>query len=627
MPPSPHSESSLEQQIRSRFGLLPNSFRCSPEAPESAQQLWAYAQAAYLDNPLPSLFKERLFAYLSRFIATRYCLLRHTGFLLGKGHIAGDPQVAAQNLSEVVSLLGYAPPGPIEVQTAQKTALALPATLSSLPSVSGPAELTIFHLVAGLFFDMAGSEQSRDALRHAIGTRNMELVFGLTGFIRAEHAWVKLHSEIVPDDDLEALLMEHHELGDLLATGPLLARGQINQELYGELQSLRRDKQHRAELLQAKKELEERDKQKDKFIAMLGHELRNPVAAISAVSEMFQMVNATDNRLRNAGNILHRQTQALGRMLDDLLDVSTFAFGKVFVTKSPLAIDELLGGVLRDFEPQLKASGLTLKVDLNSASAHVLADRTRLSQAIENILTNALQFTSAPGTISVTSRVERKQVVVTVSDSGTGFDPAFADTILEPFAQAPQDLGRKRGGLGLGLAIAKLIADLHDGVLEASSAGIGKGATLKLSLPLSSKATGETSGKVAPSSRIRVLVVEDNRDFAQLFRDMLQIMGCDPEVGTTAQAGLEIAQKSIPDMIFCDIGLPGDMDGFGFARAVRADDRLAHIPLIAVSGYTSSGDKQRAIDAGFDRVCPKPVKFGDISEALKSFSEKNASTR
>lgn len=615
----------MEQQVRLRFGLLPNLYRCSREAPESTLQLWVFAQAAYLDNPLPSLFKERLFVYLSRFTAARYCLVRHVGFLLGKGRAAGDMALEPQSQQEVIALLRYSPPGSVEIQAAQKEFLTLTSPLGEVPGSGTKTELALFQVAAGIFLDLADSGQSREALRHALGTRNGELVLGFIAFIQAEHSWAKLHPEIVVEDDMQALLAEQSELASLLSGSEQFGRSRINQDLYTELQTLRRDKHHRAELLHAKKQLEERDKQKDKFIAMLGHELRNPVAAITAVSEMFQMVNAADSRLRNAGNILHRQTQTLARMLDDLLDISTFAFGKVFITKTALAIDDLLNDVLRDFESQLKAGGLSMKVDLSCKSAYVLADRTRLSQVFENILSNALQFTKAPGTVSVTSRVDRKHVIVTVTDSGTGFDPAFAEAMLEPFSQAPQDLARKQGGLGLGLAIAKLIADLHDGVLEARSAGVGKGATLTLTLPLSSKTQGESVVKVAtPSSRIRVLVVEDNRDFAQLFRDMLQIMGCDPEVGTTAQVGLEIAKKSIPDMIFCDIGLPGDMDGFGFARAIRADENLAHIPLIAVSGYTSAEDKQRAMDAGFDRVCPKPVKFGDISESLKSFSEKNA---
>jgi CheY-like chemotaxis protein len=260
--------------------------------------------------------------------------------------------------------------------------------------------------------------------------------------------------------------------------------------------------------------------------------------------------------------------------------------------------------------------------------AYILGDRIRLAQVFENILCNALQFTEAPGHVSVSMRVDRKQAVISFTDDGAGFEPEFVKTMFEPFTQAPQDLGRRQGGLGLGLAIAKAIAELHEGSLDAVSPGSSKGATFKLSLPLEVQAHDSRdagNGKLRANPRMRVLVIEDNRDFSQLFRDMLQIMGCDPDAASTGRSGLEIAKKTLPDMIFCDIGLPGDMNGFDFACAVRADEALAHIPLIAVSGYTRDQDREHAASAGFDRVFPKPVKFADINEALETFSKRKRS--
>ncbi len=602
--------------------MLPNLYRDGTQ--EAIRQIWPFAQAAYLDNPLPASFKERLFVYLSRFTSSPYSLIRHTGFLLGRGYVAGDKNIVPHTLPEAMALLRSPPPGPVEVQAAKNEFLGLKSSLEELPAMGSKAELAIFQLVGGIYLETAELEGARKALQQALGAYWSELTLGLMTFIRMENTWTALHLEIKPEADVADLLEEKNELGMLLAASEDFGRSSMHQDLYSELQLLRRDKQHKTELVKAKKELEEKDRQKDKFIATLGHELRNPVAAITAVSEMFQMVNPSDSRLRNAGNILYRQSQTLGKMLDDLLDVSTFSFGEVFITKIALKVDDVLRQVLHDFEPRFKESGLVLKLDLMAQDAYALADRTRLQQVFEHIFANALQFTDTPGHVLVESRVDRKQVVVTISDSGQGFDPAYAKTILEPFSQEPQDLGRKRGGLGLGLAIAKMIVDLHDGKLQASSTGPGKGATLRLTLPLSAKGgLADSQQEKTSSSRVRVLVIEDNRDFAQLFKDMLQIMGCDPEVAMTAQEGLEVARQSQPDMIFCDIGLPGEMDGFGFARALRADARTKDIPLVAVSGYTSAEDKQKALAAGFDRLCPKPVKFGDISESLKCMVHKN----
>jgi CheY-like chemotaxis protein len=168
-----------------------------------------------------------------------------------------------------------------------------------------------------------------------------------------------------------------------------------------------------------------------------------------------------------------------------------------------------------------------------------------------------------------------------------------------------------------------MIAMLHDGALEAASAGPGSGATFTLRLPLVSEDTISKSEKKAVGRlpyRMRVLAIEDNKDFAQLFRHMLEIMGCELDITSDARSGLKLAHERLPELIFCDIGLPGDMNGIDFARAVRADPELAHIPLVAVSGYSSPEDRQKAMAAGFDRVCAKPVKFADISDALSVYS-------
>jgi CheY-like chemotaxis protein len=223
--------------------------------------------------------------------------------------------------------------------------------------------------------------------------------------------------------------------------------------------------------------------------------------------------------------------------------------------------------------------------------------------------------------LQVVTQADQKSLEIRFSDNGSGFAPDQAKTLFEPYSQMRGD--RPSGGLGVGLTIARMIAGLHDGALEAASPGPGQGATFTLRLPLASQDAGTKAEKKMmgrPSTRMRVLAIEDNKDFAQLFRHMLEIMGCDLDITSDARSGLKLAHERRPELIFCDIGLPGDMNGFDFARAVRADAGLSHIPLVAVSGYSSPEDREKAMAAGFDRVCAKPVKFADISDALAVYS-------
>jgi CheY-like chemotaxis protein len=341
--------------------------------------------------------------------------------------------------------------------------------------------------------------------------------------------------------------------------------------------------------------------------------LRNPVAAISAVSDMFQMVGIADDRLRSASNILHRQVQALGATLERMVDLSALLFGDVQLARAPVAIADVLSGVLRDLGPRLQEKGVTVEMQPTDARTFVLGDATRLAQLFDSLLQHALKLSKPPKPLQIAVSVEERHVAVSLTDHGPGFE-------VSPMPNA----AGSHGSMNVPLMVASAIAELHQGSVAASSAGPGQGATMTVTLPLMASGAGPTQHGAGPASaqkaRMRVLAIEDNRDFAQLFRHMLEIMGCDLDITSDARSGLVKARDTLPQLIFCDIGLPGDMDGFAFARAVRADPLLAHVPLVAVSGYNSPADVQRALDAGFNRVCGKPVKFADISAALAAFS-------
>ena len=591
---NPRSRTRVEKEIEARFGLVPNFFRSTPA---TLSPLWISAKAAYLDNPLPSLFKERLFVHLSRFNFDTYGITRHAGFLLGLGHAAGDPGAPAQSVAEVSALLRTPWPTSEQIRLALRKLLALPTELAGLPETGDPIEAALHQAAASIYLNPERSGRARDALRHALGVARSELVLSLITFVHTTAMWTRLHPEPELEPDLVHLLAAEPGLAELLAAC------RANGEAPGQSQD------HEA-ILNA---LEERDAERDRFIEMLGHELRSPVAAISAVSDMFQVIGLKDDRLRNASNILHRQTKALARMLDNLLDISSLAFGKGEVSRSPVVIDDVVAGVLQKLGPQLKERGLAVALECADQRAYVLGDRARLVQLLENLLSSAEKFAHSPDTVHIAIRQEEGAVAVDISGSRDWPDPGgdlFGNLL-------PAGSGRRSGGLGL--TIARTIAELHQGTLESRGGGTGFILTLPLLAPETVPEEG-ARGEKQGSQRIRVLAIEDNLDFAQLFRHMLEIMGCDMDLTSDARTGLKLAHEALPELIFCDIGLPGDMDGYDFARAVRADARLAHIPLVAVSGYSGPEDRERALAAGFDRICGKPVKFADISEVLSRFS-------
>jgi len=232
---------------------------------------------------------------------------------------------------------------------------------------------------------------------------------------------------------------------------------------------------------------------------------------------------------------------------------------------------------------------------------------------LENLLASVEKYAHSPDTVRIAIRQEDGSVAVDICGS-MGWPEPGGDLFG---AMLPAGSGRRAGGLGL--TIARTIAELHQGTLASRGGGSGFTLTLPMLAP-ETVPPEDTGGESEGSQRIRVLAIEDNLDFAQLFRHMLEIMGCEMDLTSDARTGLKLAHEALPELIFCDIGLPGDMDGYDFARAVRADPRLAQIPLVAVSGYSSPEDRERALAAGFDRICGKPVKFADISEVLSRYS-------
>lgn len=601
MPSSHYSRAEFEHEIEGRLGLVPHLYLSAPAAPEVLQQFWAEGRAAYLDNPLPSLFKERLVVYLSRFCSARYCVVRHAGYLLGGDHgrPAGDSGAATLSVPQLIDLLRIPAPTTGALQGALPLLLATPAALSSLPPADDPLERAIFIACGALYLDPERNQAARDAVAHVLGRQLSEQSFALMAYVAKLHFWVRMHEDIAIEPDMRALLDEQPELAQLLLRPETIV--QSGPAPAG------------APAVPAAPAPDQRDAGHRRFVSLFSHELRNPIAAISAVSDMFQVVGLADDRLRSASNILHRQVQALAQTLDGMVDLSTLMYGDVQLANAPVVVEDMIAGVLRELAPRLEEKGVAVEVQAEDQRATVSGDVRRLAQMVENLVLHGLKVTRPPQALRIALRVHAQQLSVAVTDHG----PGFTHSPLP--ANGAQDA---QGKVPVALMVARAIAQLHRGSVHADSPGPGQGSTVTVTLPVAAGAAPARQAATAAQAgqpRLKVLAIEDNRDFAQLFRHMLEIMGCDLDIASDARSGLKLARAQPPELIFCDIGLPGDMDGFAFARAVRGDPALAHIPLVAVSGYNSPADIQHAQEAGFNRVCGKPVKFADISESLATF--------
>jgi CheY-like chemotaxis protein len=369
-------------------------------------------------------------------------------------------------------------------------------------------------------------------------------------------------------------------------------------------------------------ELRESDRRKSEFIAVLSHELRNPLAAIRTnlyVSERAPGTEAGERALR----VIDRQVGQLARMVDDLLDVTRITQNKIQLQLRRIDLVELVRQTIEDNRSTLEQSGVQLETRFAGGRLFVNADAARIAQVVTNLLANAVKFTPAGGTVSISVSVSGREpgghAVLLVKDTGTGIDPALLGKLFVPFMQGDRTLDRTSGGLGLGLALVKGLVDLHGGEVSAHSEGLGRGAELVVRLPLAPEATTgpRVVNEPAPGARRRVLVIEDDLDVADGLQSALAIDEHNVMVARSGPEGLERARAFAPDVVLCDIGLPG-MNGYDVARAFRADDALRSTFLIALSGYAQAEDVDRARAAGFDEHVAKPPAIDRLERIFKA---------
>jgi len=307
-------------------------------------------------------------------------------------------------------------------------------------------------------------------------------------------------------------------------------------------------------------------------------------------------------------------------LVDQLLDVSRISRGKIELHRQRLDLTGLVDRTCEDHRHVLEAAQVSLTVELPDAPLWVDGDPTRLRQALGNLLQNAAKFTDPGGhvTVRVGLNPEANMARVEVSDTGIGIPPELLPRLFEPFVQADRSLDRARGGLGLGLALVKGVTELHGGRVYVRSEGSGSGTTLAFELPAQLPSVGGDEVAAPPGSRagtLRVLIIEDNRDAASTLRDLLELLGHQAEVAHSGPTGVGMARRLRPDVVLCDLGLPG-MDGYAVAAALRQDPVVAASRLIAVSGYGQEEDLQRSAEAGFDAHLTKPVDVGLLQQLL-----------
>lgn len=373
-----------------------------------------------------------------------------------------------------------------------------------------------------------------------------------------------------------------------------------------------------SELMAAKRAAEAANRTKDEFMAILGHELRNPLAPIQTALHLMRM--RLGDAALNEREIIERQVQHMVRLIDDLLDVARLTRGNLELKMTPVETWNIVSKAVEMASPLIEQRRHTLSVQVPGSGLKLFGDPVRLSQIVANLLTNAAKYTEPGGRIEVTAREEDADVVLAVHDTGIGIDPQHLDTIFEMFAQGAQSPDRPSGGLGLGLTICRNLAQLHGGSVAAQSEGKGKGSTFMLRLPCCSDAAAREVPRVpefaAPSGPPgRILVVDDNADAALSLTSVLQAWGHTTAIAHDGPSALRMLEQFPADVALLDIGLPV-MDGFQLAQQIRGDERLRGLRLIALTGYGEEKDRLKSQSVGFDAYAVKPVELDRLAALL-----------
>ncbi len=367
------------------------------------------------------------------------------------------------------------------------------------------------------------------------------------------------------------------------------------------------------------KALNEADLRKTEFLATLAHELRNPLAPIRNGLEILKRAGDEDSK-RQARAMIERQTGQMAHLIDDLMDVARISSGKIELRKSPLDVRVAINNAVEATASAANLAGHAISIVLPGEMALVNADNTWLTQILSNLLGNAIKYTPASGHIAITAEYAGGFVLIRITDNGIGIAPEQVKSVFEMFGQIDHSVNRREGGLGIGLAISRTLAEMHDGSITAESGGVGQGSSFVLKLPVCGgepDANRKPAGKLveAPSRSLKILIVEDNKDAADSLATLLTLSGHDLRVAHSGEHALTVFKAFQPDVAFLDIGLP-EMSGYEVARQFRGQSSQHALKLVAMTGWGSSDDKARARDAGFDAHITKPADYFDLISLL-----------
>jgi CheY-like chemotaxis protein len=362
----------------------------------------------------------------------------------------------------------------------------------------------------------------------------------------------------------------------------------------------------------------EANRHKDEFLAMLSHELRNPLGAIANATHLLKQLGHAEANLEWARGVIDRQTKHLVRIVDELMDVSRVARGKIVLSREPIPVASPIAMALDTARPLMDARRHELSASIPGEAIWVNGDVTRLAQVVDNLLSNAAKYTPPGGAISLVVRREGTQVAVRVRDTGIGISAEMLPRVFDLFVQAERPLDGTQGGLGLGLTLARRLTELHGGTLEALSDGLGKGSEFVVRLPTCEGAPMRDRPRIhltSDSPQRRILIVDDNADAAEGLTLALSVSGHVVRSAADGPAALQTIEQFRPDVVLLDIGLPG-MDGYEVGRRIRAATGQSGVFLVALTGYGQEEDRKRTLDAGFDHHLVKPIDPGVILALL-----------
>ena len=381
------------------------------------------------------------------------------------------------------------------------------------------------------------------------------------------------------------------------------------------------------ERVRATEALREADRRKDEFLATLAHELRNPLAPLQTSLDHMRLATDDTAAITRVRATMERQLAHLVHLIDDLLDVARITRGTVDLRKEKVDFRNVAASAVETSLPLIDAGSHKLTVSLPHEPLPLDVDPTRIAQVISNLLNNAAKYTAAGGQIDLSARRNGSELIISVTDTGVGIPAEALPTIFDMFTKVRENLNRAPGGLGVGLTLVRRFVELHGGTVTADSPGPGKGSTFTVRLPLATLAAVEDLPASSPSTAVddclkrtfRILVADDNTDAAESLATALQYGGHAVRVADNGQRAFELALEFLPDVIFLDIGMP-DMDGYEVARKLRTVPEMAHVVLVALTGWGTEEDRNRARDAGFDRHLTKPTRFAAIDDLLATLA-------